>query len=192
MRVWNVITAAGLVLAAVGPVAANDFAAELNALAAGKIKEIVQSAELIEAIKAQNTVTEGYDQAKIDELDKIWRAEVDAADQPLIDATLDNATSAFLASYRESSDGLFTEIFAMDNKGLNVGQSDVTSDYWQGDEAKWQETFLIGPDAVHLSDVELDESTQTLQSQISVSVVDPDSGAPIGAVTFGVNVELLD
>jgi hypothetical protein len=25
-----------------------------------------------------------------------------------------------------------------------VGQSDVTSDYWQGDEGKWQKTFGTG------------------------------------------------
>jgi hypothetical protein len=44
---------------------------------------------------------------------------------------------------------------------------------------------------LHISDLEEDESTQLLQSQVSVPVVDPDSGEPIGAVTFGVNVENL-
>jgi hypothetical protein len=79
----------------------------------------------------------------------------------------------------------------MDDKGMNVALSDVTSDYWQGDEAKWQQTYLVGPDAVHIGDVELDESTQTYQSQVSITVVDPDTKAPIGALTFGVNVEAL-
>ena len=82
-------------------------------------------------------------------------------------------------------------VFVMDGKGLNVGQSDVTSDYWQGDEAKWQDTYSNGKGAVHISELEEDESTQTLQSQVSVTVVDPESGKAIGAVTFGVNVENL-
>ncbi|MEM8755288.1 MAG: hypothetical protein AAGF90_20180, partial [Pseudomonadota bacterium] len=74
-------------------------------------------------------------------------------------------------------------------KGLNVGQSAKTSDYWQGDEAKWRETYLVGPDAIHVSDVEEDESTQTFQIQVSLPIV--DGGAPIGAVTVGVDVEHL-
>ena len=96
-----------------------------------------------------------------------------------------------LADARDASEGLITEAFAMDHVGLNVAVSDPTSDYWQGDEAKWRQTYKVGADAIHISDVELDESTQTYQSQVSLPVVDPDGGAPIGAVTFGINVELL-
>ena len=79
----------------------------------------------------------------------------------------------------------------MDNKGLNVGQSDVTSDYWQGDEAKWKKTFLVGPDAVFIDKVEEDESTQQFQSQVSLSIVDPTTKNVIGAVTIGIDVEVL-
>jgi hypothetical protein len=93
---------------------------------------------------------------------------------------------------RDAGGGLFTEIFVTDSVGLNVAASDVTSDYWQGDEAKFTESFGAGPGAVHLGEIEFDESTQMYQSQVSVPVLDPESGAPIGAATFGVNVELLD
>ena len=99
--------------------------------------------------------------------------------------------SARLVAARDGAVGLFTEIFAMDDKGLNVAASDVTSDYWQGDEAKWKSTYAVGAGAVHISEVEFDESSQSYQAQVSVTVVDPDSGAPIGALTVGVNVEFL-
>ena len=79
----------------------------------------------------------------------------------------------------------------MDAKGLNVGQSDVTSDYWQGDEDKWQRTYPVGPDALLIGEVEQDESTQRFQTQVSLSVVDPADGAVIGAVTVGIDVETL-
>ena len=79
----------------------------------------------------------------------------------------------------------------MDNRGLNVGQSDVTSDYWQGDEAKWKKTFLVGPGAMIIDDVELDESTQTFQSQLSMSITDQATGEVIGAITVGVDVEAI-
>lgn len=181
-------TAVVMVFLGTGVSHANDFMDELKALASGKIAEIAGSSQVIEAVKAQNKETAGHDQAKIDELDKTWRAETDATDQPMIDAVLENDLSAYLADVQDGSDGLFTEIFVMDAKGLNVGQSDVTSDFWQGDEAKWKETFLKGKGAIHVSELEEDESTQMVQSQVSVSVTDPASGETIGAVTFGVNV----
>ncbi len=173
-----------------GPAFANEYADQLTDLANTTLKDIAQNAELVSAIEAQNAETADYDQAKIDELDKQWRAEVDASNKPLIDAVLGNAASAYLTKVQDESQGMFTEIFATDDKGLNVGQSSVTSDYWQGDEGKWQNTYLVGPDAVDIGDVEQDESTQTFQSQVSIPVVGAD-GKPIGAITFGVNVEYL-
>jgi len=178
-------------LAAV-PVQANEYKESLTKLASEKIAVFAQSPEVIAAIKAQNAKSKDYDQAKITELDNQWRAETDASDQPMIDEILAYPVSQQLAEVQDASDGLFTEIFVMDAKGLNVGQSDATSDYWQGDEAKWKETFLVGPNAVHLSEVEEDESSQTFQSQVSMSITDPDSGSVIGAITVGVNVELIE
>jgi hypothetical protein len=67
----------------------------------------------------------------------------------------------------------------------------MTSDMWQGDEAKFTETYSVGAGAVHFSDVELDESTQRYQAQISLTIVDPASGEPIGAMTVGVDAEAL-
>jgi hypothetical protein len=84
-----------------------------------------------------------------------------------------------------------TEAFVMDAKGMNVGMCDATSDYWQGDEAKWQKTYSVGPDAVFVDDVEQDESTQKFQVQTSITVVDPASGKAIGAMTVGLDAESL-
>ena len=174
------------------PANANEYAAQLGELAKSRITAIAQSPDIIAAIKAQNAETASYDQAKIDSLDKDWRAQVGAASQPLIDGVIGRDASKHLAQEREASAGLMTEIFVMDARGLNVAQSDVTSDYWQGDEAKWQDTFSKGPGAVHISEVEEDESTQTFQSQVSMSVTDPADGSVIGAITVGVNVEMLN
>ena len=146
---------------------------------------------VVSSIKAQNDKHAGIDQARIDQLDQQWRAEVGASSRPLIDEVMARELSKFLASARSGSEGLVTEIFVMDNKGLNVGQSDVTSDYWQGDEAKWKKTYLAGPGALFIDEIEEDESTQTFQSQLSMSVVDPATGEVIGAITVGVNVDAL-
>jgi hypothetical protein len=39
--------------------------------------------------------------------------------------------------------------------------------------------------------VEEDESTQALQSQASVTISDPETGEPIGAITVGINLDML-
>ena len=155
------------------------------------MRDIAQNPVLIAAIVAQNEVTASYDQAKIDELDLQWRAEVGASAKPLIDATMGNEASKFLAAAQDESAGLFTELFATDALGLNVAQSTVTSDYWQGDEEKFSGSFGVGPDAIVISEVEEDESTQTFQSQISITITDPATGAPIGSITAGVDVSML-
>ena len=147
--------------------------------------------EIIEAIKAQNARNANIGQAEIDALDKQWRAESKASDRPLIDRVLSTDLSKKLLRVKNEAHGMITELFVMDNKGLNVGQSDVTSDYWQGDEAKWQKTYLVGPRAMFIDEIELDESTQTFQSQLSLSISDPDTGQVIGAVTVGVDVDQL-
>lgn len=165
--------------------------APLTDYANSTVSAWMADAVVVDAIKAQNAEHAGLSDADIDALDKQWRAEVEAGSRPMIDEVLGRALSSYLASVREGSGGFVTEVFVMDNRGLNVGQSDVTSDYWQGDEAKWQETFLKGPGTIFVDEVEEDESTQMLQSQVSMSIVDPATNEVIGAVTVGVNVDQL-
>ncbi len=184
----------GIALAMFGAAtaSANEYESRLSALAQAEIAAIASSPQVIEAIRTQNAETASYGQPKIDELDQTWRAEVGSTGQTMISEVLGRAVSQYLSDQREASAGLFTEIFVMDGKGLNVAQSDVTSDYWQGDEAKWQDTFGQGPGAIHISEIEEDESTQTFQSQVSMTIVDPDNGAAIGAITVGVNIEMIE
>lgn len=173
------------------PVVADEFSPQLQGYYDSEISKWAETAVLIDAITAQNAQTGAYDQARIDELDQAWRAEVGNSDSPIIAPVLTNAAADFLRQQVASSGGAITEIFIMDARGLNVAASAVTSDYWQGDEAKFQETHDVGAGAVHISEVELDESTQRYQGQISVSITDPATGAVIGAMTVGVDVESL-
>ncbi|GMG81896.1 hypothetical protein LNKW23_11090 [Paralimibaculum aggregatum] len=176
-------------LLAAAPAGANEFTPLLEALVDSDIRAVVQDPVLIAAIRAQNAETAGLTETEILARDQDWRAQVGTAETPLINRVLSGPAAEHLRAAAEASGGLFTEIFAMDAVGLNVAASGVTSDYWQGDEAKWQETFPTG--AAHIGEIELDESTQAYQAQVSVVVRDPETGSPIGAATFGVNVELL-
>ena len=174
-----------------GSASANDFAPQISDLLAKQIKPWLSDPAVIDAVKAQNAKTASLSDADIDKLDKQWRAEAKGGGGPLVNELLGNALSKFLAGKKQGANGVISELFVMDAKGLNVGQSDVTSDYMQGDEGKWQKTYSVGPYAVFIDEVEFDESSKAFQSQVSATVVDPASGKPIGAITIGVNVEKL-
>ncbi len=72
----------------------------------------------------------------------------------------------------------------------NVCMTDKTSDYWQGDEAKFKESYKDGQGALHVSKVKFDDSTQTYVVQVSVPVV--DGSEIIGAITIGVDVDKIE
>jgi hypothetical protein len=78
----------------------------------------------------------------------------------------------------------------MDARGMNAGQSDVTSDFWQGDEDKFTKTFAAGTTSIFVDEARKDDSTQMFQSQASMTILD-ESGKPIGAITIGINLDQL-
>ena len=163
----------------------------LKAYAERELSKWLTNPDLIEAIRQQNEAHSNLSQADIDQLDLDWRAQRKEDAKPLIDRLLSHPSSAWLREKQGETANFVTEVFAMDNLGLNVAQSVETSDYWQGDEAKWQKTFGNGSGDIHISEVEFDESTGSYQSQVSMPITDPSNGELIGAITFGINVQSL-
>lgn len=143
-------------------------------------------------LRAQNERNRDLTQAGIDALDQAWRAETESDDKPTIARLMGSPLSAYLVRQKAESLGLLPEIFVMDNHGLNVGQSSVTTDYWQGDEDKWLKTFAVGPDAVHFGEIELHEPTGAQRMQVSFAITDPESDAVIGAATVEIDLDELE
>jgi hypothetical protein len=139
-------------------------------------------AVIVEAVKAQNAKGTSLD--KIKEMDKAWMATAGVDD--FMKSLMTNACGQRIKSIKASAP-YYAEIFVMDNKGANVCMTDKTSDYWQGDEAKWTKSFNNGAGGTDISDVKFDDSTQAYLVQISFPV--KDGGRVIGAATVGVNVE---
>jgi hypothetical protein len=183
----------GLTLATVlvaMPAAADDFTAALEAYLKDHVAVWANDPAIVAAINAQNAVTGAYDQPMIDQLDQQWRAEVGSADSALVAPVLQNAAADFLRGRASDAGGTITEAFITDARGLNVAATDPTSDYWQGDEEKFTAVFPAA-DGHFISEVELDESTQRYQGQISMTIVDPTTGQAIGTLTVGVDAESL-
>ncbi|SIS50523.1 hypothetical protein [Phaeovulum vinaykumarii] len=181
-----------LLLGALPSLALADMAATARDYANENLMQLARDPAIVSAILAQNDAHAGLTPAQIDALDKTWRAEIDSAQRPMIDALLGNTASEHLRAQIEDTGGFVVEAFVMDNLGLNVAAAAPTSDYWQGDEAKFSETYPQGAGAIHVSDVEFDESSQRYQVQVSFTVTDPQTDAPIGAMTVALDAEMLE
>lgn len=153
------------------------------------IQQWVDSPMVIAAIVKANTQHNDISDTEILALDQKWRSEVKSNQLVLISSVLENDLSHYLKKIKQDANGLFSEIFIMDNKGLNVGQSDITSDFWQGDEDKFQNSFSTLNNKPFIDDIEYDASSQTFQSQVSLPIIAPDTKTKIGAITVGINIE---
>ncbi|GGK25872.1 hypothetical protein [Salinarimonas ramus] len=143
------------------------------------------------SVTNQNERYADLDANGISALDAQWVAEREAADKPLIAATLSSPLSVYLTRIQARSLGLYAELFVTDAHGLNVGQSSITSDFWQGDEAKFQETFPKGPDAVFIDEPEWDDEMRVWRAQLNLTIADESGRTPIGAATVEINLTEL-
>ncbi len=137
---------------------------------------------IVEAVKAENG--KGKTLEMIKEMDEKWKntAGTDAAMKELMNNACAKRLNELFAGQP-----FYAEAFVMDDKGANVCMTEKTSDYWQGDEPKFQKSFADGKGAVFVDDVEFDDSSQAYLVQVSVPVMDGDKA--IGAITFGIDVD---
>jgi len=156
-----------------------------------QIQEFISAEIVTVSVQAQNARLNDLSQDKIDALDNQWKAEREAADKPLIAATLSSPLSVYLARIQGKSLGLYPEIFVMDQNGLNVGQSSVTSDFWQGDEDKFQKTYDVSDDAIFIDAAEWDDELKIWRNQVSFTLLD-SAKKKIGAVTVELNLTELE
>lgn len=124
-------------------------------------------------------------------LDNQWQAHAPTLASPLARDILALPPSRELARWQKDQSGLVTEVFLTDRLGANVAQSQLTTDYWQGDELKFQRVVAAPPDALYLSDVRFDGSAQRFQVHASMPVRARADGRFLGAVVMGLDIELV-
>jgi hypothetical protein len=154
-------------------------------LANSTLTELGTDPVIVKAVKDENAKRKSLTQ--IQDVDKKWKATAGIADY--MQAIMDSECGKHLRSVQNDFP-YYAEIFVMDNQGANVAMTDKTSDYWQGDEAKFKKSFNGGSGAVFVDEVEFDDSTQAYLVQVSVPVKDGET--VIGAITFGVDVDKVE
>ncbi len=191
LRALSCLLAAGLALHGAPLAAANTASDAMVAYVAQLQDDLAATPEIWRVLRLSGSAHADLSQDDILVLDRQWRDQVALSDRPIVATVLDNPASDALRAMQEAAAGQLTEIIVMDTVGLNAAISAVTSDFWQGDEAKHSETFGRPAGTLHVGEVEFDESSQTYQVQVSAPLTDPVTGAPLGAVTFGLNAEMF-
>lgn len=140
-------------------------------------------AVLLAAVTRQNAL--GLTLAEIRTRDEAWIAGKAPA---LISASTTGACADRLRALAGNS-LVYGEGILMDGQGALVCATNLTTDYWQGDEAKWTRTFNEGKGAVFIDRPRLDESAGQRLAQISLPIL--SSGKVVGAITVGVQLDKL-
>lgn len=154
--------------------------AKVKAFTAEKLLPVCVNSVIVAEVTAQNARNVPLDEIK--QIDEAWKTAEE--ELPIHEEKVSNKCAAELIRLLKDIPAV-TEVFVMDNQGANVGQNTLTSDYWQGDEAKWQNSFKNGKGGVEFGEQEFDKSANSVIQQISLPVIS-QNGTVIGAVCFGI------
>ena len=140
-----------------------------------RAQAIARESSIHSAVSASNARVESPE--LIGRRDALWMANPrDPLRQEIVQAPCS-------ARVREmvKDDPLVVEAFVMNDRGTLVCSTIETSDYWQGDEAKWQRTFVDGKDPF-VEEPAFDASSGKYAIQVSVPIA--EAGKRTGAVTL--------
>lgn len=144
----------------------------------------------LEALLVQrNEKSKRLDKKDIADRDKKWMKAFRDSDFAYSLQFTDQELSAQLREIKKQSMDMITEIIVTDGHGLNVAISDMTSDYWQGDEDKFTQVYGKPANTLYFGDINYDESTKRFQLHLSVPLFSEEKFEPLGVMVFGVDVE---
>ena len=157
----------------------------VKAFIKGKLIPLCINKIFVQEVKAQNAKGVSLDEIK--KKDQEW---IDAEEPlPIHSELMGNVCAKEIKKIIKENSAL-TEVFVMDNQGANVGQNTLTSDYWQGDEAKFKNSYKEGKGGVDIAKPKLDKSTNAVDQKVSLPIMD-ETGKVIGAVCYGLNPDGL-
>src|SRR5690606_10772906 len=105
-------------------------------------------------------------------------------------AIMNNRLSDWLKEHKAAAPNqAITEIYVIDGLGWNVGQTNDTADFFQGDEMQWQEVQPGGVNAAFVSELEDNGTGERTLALVSLPIVDGTRN--LGVVTIGIDTSKL-
>ncbi|HLE49027.1 MAG TPA: hypothetical protein VI819_03290 [Patescibacteria group bacterium] len=143
--------------------------------------DVIVSETLSQSIKNATLTTK-----QIEKLDEDWLTNRGG----FVDGYLTNKVAFELLEFQELNPG-FPEIFVTDSKGLNVGQTNKTSDYYQADEKWWIDAYADGVGKSYHGDIEYDESAQSESVSLYVPVIGSE-GKVVGIIKAVMDIRAIE
>jgi hypothetical protein len=148
-----------------------------------ELRRIASDPSVVREVKRQNAKRVPLE--TLQKLDAEWTATPSLT--PLKRRMMGNACARALYLHRDRlGRGVLAEVLIMDNQGALVGATRRTSDYWQGDEAKWLQSFNGGRGGELREKPFFDDSSQSYVVQVSLPV--KDGARVIGAVSMSLSL----
>ena len=139
-----------------------------------------------------------YDQlpdalGRIERIDREWTSAEEEAITPAMRRIIENDLSTALRMNFELKDyyrkrygyELYSEVFLTNKYGVNVAQTQKTSDFYQADEQWWQEAKKHG---IYVSDVEYDQSAEVYSLNVC-SAINGSNGEFLGVIKAVLNIQ---
>jgi hypothetical protein len=149
--------------------------------------ELHGDAVLLEALREQNAALADKDEAWALGEDRIWNAERLQGEGPLQRAYMERPASQHLRDIVTASDGLVSHALLIDAKGRMVAQPFPSFNFWQFDKPKFHYTFPLGAGARDVSWLQLAWDGSHPVCWRAETMVDPQTGSPIGVLALEVN-----
>ncbi len=155
-------------------------------------REALADPVILGALRRASAENDGLTVADIAGRDEAWRRQAKRGRGPLLDAIMANPISRQLSLLRLPRASLIADVMLMDDRGLLVGATRLSSDYDQSDETKYQRTFLDGPEALIVEPPAYDESVDEYVMAVSITLTDPAGGHPLGVLTANMVLTALE
>lgn len=122
--------------------------------------------------------------------DKAWMNAFQHRDDSVLFTLTDTDLGKKLHAIKAASAGVITEIILVDERGLNLAVSDMTSDFYQGDETKFILAKKLTTNQYFVDEIAHDASTRLFQVNVSFPLFDKNKPARLlGFMIIGLNVE---
>jgi hypothetical protein len=141
-------------------------------------------------MRSYGAAQSSYSNAEIKKLDDLWINAFQSGDYRIKDQLTHQDLSRSLQNIKESSDGMVTEIILTDARGLNLAVTDMTSDFYQGDEEKFIKAKALHSGQYFVDNIAYDASTHMFQVNVSYPLFDSSNNNQfLGVMIIGINVE---
>lgn len=164
----------------------NTETAQIRGIAFDLFRELADRVPFAEAIANGPRVDS---LSEILNLDAQWQALAPQHFSDMARRVADQPASIAMAQWQQGRDSLVTEIMLTNSIGTLVAMSRLTSDFWQGDEPKFEHHISAENRDMFVSPIRYDASTARFQVTVSMPVIVDGQWLPAGVLAIGLDVE---